>query len=494
MLPISPSTAQFAPDQQYSWTLTTWDTPFTPLTNDVASGGLLCSVRQPRDDGTYTLRADLEAAATANLFTTFYDDTKSKLLTGSVQVSGTSTGSNTSTTLNDTGKAWAVDGFKGCLVRITSGTGAGEVRLVTANTATQLTVTPAWSPTPTTGGYQILSMGRIPNVIQYWAGGAPGMFGVSTARQVALHVRGVLRSASGRDWFSAQATPTFSLAVGGCGYVRITKTVGGTVTEIFNKRLVEGEFLTNGLSWSSVVSDVTVGSALDLYYVQDRDDWGGLVVKVVPGSTQSAANAQEAPVLGCGLFDDGRVLAAQTLEHVTTLDLERQVGQSARLRFTVPLVNAQNTDGVGWRAVPAAGTDPGTLQCLRLDGSTVTLRRGRLLRAQLGFVGEEQTGFVGFVDDFELDTGTATVTCVDFAQRCADLHVKNYPDKISYQCFGYRTTQYAGEPVYDIPAYDHWPLEYALRDLLLRAGIDEGRTRATRRVPQADGTSTPVIM
>lgn len=59
---------------------------------------------------------------------------------------GTAT-SATATTLVNTAKAWAVNQWANSQVRITGGTGAGQVRSITSNTGTALTV-PAWTTTP----------------------------------------------------------------------------------------------------------------------------------------------------------------------------------------------------------------------------------------------------------------------------------------------------------------------------------------------------------
>lgn len=53
----------------------------------------------------------------------------------------------TSTTLSDSGKSWVADLLIGAWVRIVRGTGAGQYRQITDNTATQLTVA-TWSITP----------------------------------------------------------------------------------------------------------------------------------------------------------------------------------------------------------------------------------------------------------------------------------------------------------------------------------------------------------
>ena len=61
---------------------------------------------------------------------------------------GTSTGTNTTTTLNNTGKSWLVNAYTNYQVRITGGTGIGQIRTIASNTATALTVSVAWTVTP----------------------------------------------------------------------------------------------------------------------------------------------------------------------------------------------------------------------------------------------------------------------------------------------------------------------------------------------------------
>jgi hypothetical protein len=61
---------------------------------------------------------------------------------------GTSSGSNSGTTLNDTTRSWFPNQFNGLEVTITSGTGAGQTRIISGTSATSLTVTQAWTTTP----------------------------------------------------------------------------------------------------------------------------------------------------------------------------------------------------------------------------------------------------------------------------------------------------------------------------------------------------------
>lgn len=64
-----------------------------------------------------------------------------------VSFSNGTTSSATGTTLVDSTKSWTVNGFSNYQVRIVSGTGAGQIRSITSNTATALTV-PTWTITP----------------------------------------------------------------------------------------------------------------------------------------------------------------------------------------------------------------------------------------------------------------------------------------------------------------------------------------------------------
>ena len=61
---------------------------------------------------------------------------------------GTSSGSNTSTTINDGSKSWATNQWSNSQVRIVGGTGAGQIRSISSNSGTSLTVGAAWTVTP----------------------------------------------------------------------------------------------------------------------------------------------------------------------------------------------------------------------------------------------------------------------------------------------------------------------------------------------------------
>lgn len=91
-------------------------------------------------------------------------------LENSTGPTSTSTGI-TSTTLSDASQNWVPDQWMGNTVKILTGNGAGQSRLVTSNSGNSLAVSPPWSPNPNSGaGYTIFA--QSPNSVS----GALGVF------------------------------------------------------------------------------------------------------------------------------------------------------------------------------------------------------------------------------------------------------------------------------------------------------------------------------
>jgi len=115
-----------------------------------------------------------------------------------IEDSGTATGTHSSTTLQDTNKTWTVNQFAGMNVRITSGTGANQIRRITSNISNTLTV-PTWTITPdNTSVYEIYITSRItaPNLGWYsvfakvtFTGGGAG-----ATRGIRIDVNGVFEA------------------------------------------------------------------------------------------------------------------------------------------------------------------------------------------------------------------------------------------------------------------------------------------------------------
>jgi hypothetical protein len=73
--------------------------------------------------------------------------------------SGTAT-SGAATSLTDTGKTWTVNDYVGDFLVVTAGTGSGQVRRITSNTATALTVA-TWTVTPAIASTYTIYQGRL---------------------------------------------------------------------------------------------------------------------------------------------------------------------------------------------------------------------------------------------------------------------------------------------------------------------------------------------
>lgn len=61
-----------------------------------------------------------------------------------ILTSGTSSGSNSTTVMNDTSKSWITNAYAGKVVIITFGTGSGMIKKITSNDATSITLSDDW--------------------------------------------------------------------------------------------------------------------------------------------------------------------------------------------------------------------------------------------------------------------------------------------------------------------------------------------------------------
>lgn len=119
------------------------------------AGTIAAGIFKVFDCGTLAWQANL---GTTNLPATWATDGRLVLAYnfGEVQAVGTSTGTNSTTTLNNTGKNWGVNQWTNYQVRITGGLGIGQIRQIASNTATGLTVSAVWTTTPdATSTYEI---------------------------------------------------------------------------------------------------------------------------------------------------------------------------------------------------------------------------------------------------------------------------------------------------------------------------------------------------
>jgi hypothetical protein len=109
----------------------------------------------------------------------------------------------TTTTLSDSTKTWIASALVNLQVKITSGTGAGQVRFITANTTNQITVSVAWTTNPdTTSTFEIVGFKTyVETLIPYSS--STSYFGNTMA---VVPIKGLLflyfsRKTANTDWF-----------------------------------------------------------------------------------------------------------------------------------------------------------------------------------------------------------------------------------------------------------------------------------------------------
>lgn len=326
--------------------------------------------------------------------------------------------------------------------------------------------------------------GRTAAVMDYWGAGAP--VGISISRFVVYHYRGFLSSTAERAWAHTQnTTSSFWLCFAGNGYIRVQ--VNGS--DVLNSRLNP-----NAVVSTSLIS-ASEGARIDIFYWQLGESWGGLVGKYVVQQTGQSSDPnlialeqyRESPVITASIIPFSTANAI-TLPGVSTANIEvSSPTDIPSLTFTVNLKNLEST--YGWELLES----PRRLRYTVYGGTpTYVLKRRQLVTFEGPFEGEQYQRFYGHIDGFEENNGEVRVTCVGYLEKLAKINVENYPDKISYAAFGYFSQDSTVEPIYNITAYDNWPLEHAIKDLCLRSGVDSKHFAVTKRTNNINGTITNI--
>lgn len=90
----------------------------------------------------------------------YINSSKELVLSVGDRSSGTSSGSNTSSTLNDTTKSWSVNAYQDKVLVIHGGTGAGQYRRISNNSTNSLSISENWVTIPdATSGYTVCDEG-----------------------------------------------------------------------------------------------------------------------------------------------------------------------------------------------------------------------------------------------------------------------------------------------------------------------------------------------
>ncbi len=193
-------------------------------------------------------------AASNGLDRTLYrpDGSTVSLLAGTLAISSTSTGSNSSTTLNDTGQSMVVNRFVGATLKITGGLGNGQNRRIIANTATQFTVESAWGTTPdATSQYTVTGAQPCPGSIPTLSQVAGGALGARTYFVRVCYVKDGLpylpRHLTSSDW-------TASLAISANNLLKVTAPPVPLVGSFDGWCVVVGTGATTGILQPSTFS------------------------------------------------------------------------------------------------------------------------------------------------------------------------------------------------------------------------------------------------
>ena len=111
-------------------------------------------------------------------------------------------------TLTDSTKSWDDTEWEDWYVRITGGTGAGQIRQITSNTATVLTVTAVWDTNPSTDStYEIYKAYSVewPASVQWHNASAPAL-----ANAAGTYMLTFFTTTGGTTWYGAE-TGSFSI-------------------------------------------------------------------------------------------------------------------------------------------------------------------------------------------------------------------------------------------------------------------------------------------
>ncbi len=344
-----------------------------------------------------------------------------------------------------------------------------------------------------------IAAGRTPTACQYWAGGSQAYWNVQTPGAMAVRLRGTIRSQTGRRWAADSASFPLTLGIAGCGWVRISVTGANSYTRTVE--LSERGWVVDGYNVMPTAT-VAAGDVVDILYMQRRTDaWGGFVVKAccetVSASTVQAQLAA-APVFDASLADDDRAatgqLPAQRARGVQSVSVTSRRKEPTTCQISLPLTTLDTFDGTGW--VWERPTTDSLPQVTYYEGGVelATLKTARIVQVWQILGNERWPIFTGYIDAVPTTDGSGEVQvqCSAIQVRVAQQYDRNLPDPVSYMMAGFRQTTPVDEPVYAIGAYDAWPLEKAIEDILVRAGATAMTFRQPLPIANVDGTTTTV--
>ncbi len=227
------------------------------------------------------------------------EETLKRLLQAIVEVSvdtGVADATSAVNHLDDSAKSWPVNAFENLIVEITGGTGEGQIRKITSNTANSIVPVTNFDTAPdATSTYRIGFFGKMASDITAWGGTA------LTGRDISLDLANLGKlvpiakadlfntalPAAEANWLGSDITPTNSpsyLRIYACvsvtGILRVARTVGGVpVTEDLNS----GTDLVAGAAYMFTVPWRT-GDSINIRYSVTTGTINRLLIDEIGGA------------------------------------------------------------------------------------------------------------------------------------------------------------------------------------------------------------------
>jgi hypothetical protein len=492
------STQHFAPDQRFSWQVEYWDTPFAALENDVASAGLIMDIREPSASGNWNaFKSALKAVGTnTSALTAFQDATNSTatVTSGRVPVladywaGGAAGWYGVSTTGRvayrfrchlraASARSWWSSAANPWFFVAVAGQGYVRIEKHVGATTTVVFADNVSEAEFLKRGFKfsadVTDMGAGDYLDIYYVQDAADPWGgyvfkicdgpqaaVDSVNQTAAQQAFVLNCGAFDD-----TAPPARVVLKNVSDVEIVRAVGQAPTASFSVPLVNTQ-VQDGFGWEWYRPVASSNGQLRL--------WDGGAATSTILKRKRLARVKQAYVLA-----EGTATGTQT--STTFQDLTQNFTDGALTGMVVEIVSGT---GVGQYRTIASNTTT----TLTVPAWTVTPDA-----TSRYVLKEEYTVFTGFIHDYaDPERGQSRVECAGLESRLLEQFDKNYPDKVSYMSWGYRKIAETTDPVYDTTCYDNWPLEFAVADLLLRAGIAPSRIRQPLTVGKDDGSTSTV--
>lgn len=322
--------------------------------------------------------------------------------------------------------------------------------------------------------------GVTPNVYHYWGSGAPP--GVTKAKAAVLKFRGDVKEAG-------ETTLVFAGQGRVQVYVNGTEILNGEIAEpITFPNITTAAQFQNEAGYLMVNHTFVQGDDLEIYYWHNGEPWGGIAVKAIPGDqisnydpTTIRSQLRDAAVLGASFFGieaAGADLASSEIPYIISASVTKDRDAATTGKVVVALTTSDQPDGFSWSSAQNALVD---------NDTGLVIKEGRRILIQAGYADIASTKdangditaeiyprLTGHITKLQPDEGmaTAVITVKGFEDQLFETFDENFPDRLTYLANGYIFREGSYEPVYNIPAFDNWPIETAIAEYCYRSGID----------------------